>query len=128
MKLNVRYDEIWEVFELNDKDTEGLWISLDLEGEGLSKEEKEEKIQEAFDEQFNRPDYNSMHKFDRHRGYSSSRFEDGTLEKSEPKMNEVRDSEIFWREEILREKKSSTKPSVMRFGLFCGENPTGQKS
>ena len=36
MELNIRYDDIWEVVELNDKETEKLWISLALEDEGLS--------------------------------------------------------------------------------------------
>jgi len=31
VKLNVRYEDVWEVIEMDDKDTEKLWISLSLE-------------------------------------------------------------------------------------------------
>lgn len=66
MKLKIRYEEKYETVEV---DSEEMWISLSLEGgENLTQKEKETIIQEAFEEQFNKPEYNSWHKFDRHRG------------------------------------------------------------
>lgn len=58
-KLKIRYDETVQTLDLDEKATEQLWISLSLEGKGLSDSEKEQKIQEAFDIQYNRPEYNS---------------------------------------------------------------------
>ena len=74
MKLKVRYDESVQTIDLDAEATEQLWVSLSLEGEDLTQKERERMIQDAFEEQFNRPDYNSWHKFDRHRGYSPVRM------------------------------------------------------
>ena len=65
IKLRIRYDETVQTLDLDEKTTEQLWVSLSLEGEGLSDSEREQKIQAAFDIQYNRPEYNSWHKFDR---------------------------------------------------------------
>ena len=76
MKLNIWYEGYKEtVIELNAEETEGLWISLSLDGdEEMSQEERERKIQEAFDERFNKPDYNNWHKLRRHTGFSKSQY------------------------------------------------------
>ena len=39
---------------------------LSLQGENLSDSEKEKRIQEAFDEQYNKPEYNNWHRETRH--------------------------------------------------------------
>ena len=52
MKLKIRYDETVQTLDLDEKATEQLWVSLSLEGEGLSDSEREQKIQEAFDFQY----------------------------------------------------------------------------
>ena len=68
-----------------------------LEGEGVSKADKEKMIQEAWEEKFNKPDYNNWHKFDRHRGYSevqSGKDDDGD-DMGEPLMREVADDRAF---------------------------------
>ena len=62
MKLRIRYENEIQTIELNEKDTETLWVSLSLEGEGLSQKEKEMLIQETWEEQYNRPDYNQYHR------------------------------------------------------------------
>ena len=98
----MRYDDIWEVLELNDKDTEKLWISLSLEDEELTEEEKESRIQEAFDEQYNRPEYNIFHRETRHLGFSRSRNDGGAADASEPNPKRVKDKSIFSREEDTR--------------------------
>ena len=66
MKLRIRYENEIQTIELNEKDTETLWVSLSLEGVGLSQKEKEELIQETWEEQYNRPDYNQYHRETRH--------------------------------------------------------------
>lgn len=66
MKLKIRYENEIQTIELNEKETETLWVSLSLEGEGLSQKEKEELIQETWEEQYNKPDYNQYHRETRH--------------------------------------------------------------
>lgn len=111
MKLKIRYDETVQTLDLDEKATEQLWVSLTLEGEGLSDGEKEQKIQEAFDIQYNRPEYNNWHKFDRHRGYSraqsSAHDAEDDNETSEPLMSEVADDRIFRKDELDRNEKES---------------------
>ncbi len=111
MKLRIRYDETVQTLDLDEKATEQLWVSLSLEGEGLSESEKEQKIQDAFDTQYNRPEYNNWHKFDRHRGYSKAQSHvDGGEEDadtSEPLMSEVADDRIFRKDELDRDERES---------------------
>ena len=89
--------------DLDEKATEQLWVSLSLEGGGLSNSEKEKMIREAFDVNYNRPEYNSWHKFNRHRGSSKAQSKKTDGEKdadtSEPLMNEVADDRIFRKDE-----------------------------
>ena len=110
MKLKIRYDDVYQTVELNEKETEQLWVSLDLEGETLSQEEREALIQEAWEEQFNKPDYNSWHKSTRHRGYSKVLGNEEDIEADadfEPLMEEVADDRIFRRDELDREEQES---------------------
>ena len=66
MKLKIRYENKYQILEVN---SEEMWVSLSLEGdENLTQEEKEAMIQEAFEEQFNRPEYNSWHKINQNNG------------------------------------------------------------
>ena len=45
MKLKIRYDEAYQVLDLDEQATEQLWVSLDLDGgEALSQEEREKRI------------------------------------------------------------------------------------
>lgn len=72
MKLKIRYEQKYEIVEVN---SEEMWVSLSLEGsEDLTQEEKETLIQDAFEEQFNKPEYNNWHKFDRYRGNLKKQF------------------------------------------------------
>lgn len=67
MRLKVQVENQKIEFELNTEDTEKMWTCLSLEGEKLSQNEREKKIQDAFDVEFNRPEYNIWHKQDRHK-------------------------------------------------------------
>ena len=111
MKLKIRYDNAYQTLELDAEATEQLWITLSLEGDGLSQEEREKLIQDEWEERFNKPDYNSWHKFDRHRGFSKAQSENKDGEDdddtSEPLMEEVADDRIFRRDEIERDKHDS---------------------
>lgn len=40
MKLRIRYDETIQTLDLDENATEQLWVSLSLEGEGLSDRRK----------------------------------------------------------------------------------------
>lgn len=106
MKLRIRYDEAYQMLDLDEQATEQLWVSLDLEGEGLTQEEREKRIQEAFDAKYNRPEYNSWRKLNRHRGESKAKpGKDETeddFDTSEPLMSEVADDRIFRRDELVR--------------------------
>ena len=63
MKLMVRFENKFQTIELDAEDTEKLWVSLSLEEEeSLSQEQRESRIQEAFDKAFNKPEYNVWHR------------------------------------------------------------------
>lgn len=110
MKLKIRYDEAYQVLDLDGQATEQLWGSLDLDGgEALSQEEREKRIQEAFDEKYNRPEYNSWRKLNRHRSESKAKpGKDETeddVDTSEPLMSEVADDRIFRQDELACEER-----------------------
>ena len=67
MKLKIRYEQEFQTIELDTEATKQLWVSLSLEDEeGLSEKDREQRIQDAFDEQFNKPEYNIWHRETRH--------------------------------------------------------------
>lgn len=107
MKLKIRYENAYQTIELDEEAIKELWISLGIEDEEPEQEEKERRIQDAFEEQYNRPEYNNWHKFDRHRGFSKAQpGEDDSgdeVNSSEPLMKEVADDRIFWKSEIDRD-------------------------
>ena len=106
MEIKVRYDNQKQILELDEAATDELWVCLSLgSSAGMTEEEKRQTLQEAVDEYLNKPEYNSWHKFDRHRGESKAKPEDGEedLDTSEPLMSEVADDRIFRKDEIARE-------------------------
>lgn len=108
MKIRVIYENCFQYLELDTAAANQLWVSLSLGSSAdLSDEEKRKQLQSAFDEQFNRPDYNNWHQLDRHRGESKAKSEDGVDEwdASEPLMSEVIDDRIFRKDEIMCEQK-----------------------
>ena len=46
MRLKIRYEQEFQTIELDAEATEELWVSLSLEGEGLTQEEKETRSEE----------------------------------------------------------------------------------
>lgn len=118
MKLRIRYDNKYQTLELDAEETRQLWYSLDIdEGEELTPKERETRLQEAFDKSFNRPEYNSWHKFDRHRGESKAQpgkdEDEDDVDTSEPLMDEVADDRIFRQDEIVRDERES-------YDAICG--------
>ena len=111
MRLKIRYEQEFQTIELDAEATEELWVSLSLEGEGLTQEEKETLIQDTWEERFNRPDYNSWHKFDRHCGRSKAQpgkdDAEDEVDTNEPLMEEVADDRIFRKDELDRKERES---------------------
>ena len=66
MELKIRYENEMQTIVLNDQETEQLWISLSIEDEGLSQQEREQRIQEVWEEKMNKPEYNIWHRETRH--------------------------------------------------------------
>lgn len=127
MKLKIRYDDTIQTLDLDAEATQQMWVSLSLQDEELTDSEKEKRIQEAFDEQFNRPEYNNWHKFDRHRGYSKAQpgkdsIED-EIDSSEPLMDEVADDRIFRKYEIEHEKKEDYEAVCRRVRKILVKKP-----
>ena len=113
MQLKIRYDWRVQTIELDTEETEKLWVSLSLEGEDLSQEEREKKIQDAFDLEFNEEEYKNLRRSNRHKGYTKSLFEkDGCGDENgpdsfEPLMDEVLDDRIFRKHEIEQIEKET---------------------
>ena len=107
MKLRIRYENEYQTIELDTEEMDQLCVSLSLEGDDLTEEEKAEKVQEAWEEQFNRPDYNCWHYYDRHLGCSKARPGEGEdrQDRSDPLMGEVLDDRVFYRFEDARERQ-----------------------
>lgn len=67
MKLKIRYENEFQTIELDAKATEEMWVTLSIETDGaVTQEEKEQLIQDKWDEQFNKPEYNVYHRETRH--------------------------------------------------------------
>lgn len=67
MKLNIRFEDDYQTLELDEAATKSLWVCLSLEcEEDTPQKEREKMIQNAFEETFNRPEYNVFHRETRH--------------------------------------------------------------
>lgn len=102
MKIKMRYEDAYQTLEVETKEIE-KWLNISI-SEEESQEDYEKRVQDEIEVQFNRPDYNNWHKFDRHRGYSKAKPNDETdgIDTSEPLIDEVRDSSVFYEQEINR--------------------------
>lgn len=106
MLLKIRYDQEFQFINLSSEEKKQLMLSLSLDDcKELSEEECDKYIQTEFDNQFNKPEYNSWHKFYRHRGYSKSQLDDynnshDSIDINVPFMEEVMDDRVFYKDEI----------------------------
>ena len=101
MKLKIRYENEFQTIELDAKATDEMWVSLSLDcDEDMTKEEKEQFIQDAWDEQFNKPEYNNWHKHDRHTGVAKMKNKEGVVEVNtdEAIMAKATDKSVFTRD------------------------------
>lgn len=107
MKLKLRYEKEFTTFELNLSDIKG-WLNIDLQPDE-TEEEFAKRAQEQVDKEYNRPEYNIMHKQERHKGFSiSTKDEDGEETGDfEPSMSEVVDPSIFLKDEIDRNRQET---------------------
>lgn len=95
MKIKIRYEKEFTTFELNLSEIKG-WLNIDLQPDE-SEEEFEERVQEKVDKEYNKPEYNIMHKQERHKGFAISTKDENGEETGdfEPSMSEVVDPYIF---------------------------------
>ncbi len=77
MKIRILYDNKPTYLEVPDEDCT-IMIDADYEDRLSSAEDKEtvarRSVQAIIDEQFNKPEYNNWHKFDRYRGMPKKKF------------------------------------------------------
>lgn len=109
MKLKIRYEDRLQSIELNEDDVKSLWISLSLEGADMSSKEKEHLLQDTWDVEFNRGDYNNWHKHNRHSSQPHYTETDADPEAGgtwcEPLMEDTVDNRIFFKDELERERE-----------------------
>lgn len=78
MKIKIRYENEYQTLEVENVELE-RWLNISI-SEDESQEDYEKRIQDVIEERFNRPDYNSWHKHDRHTGNAYMKSKDGTVE------------------------------------------------
>ena len=78
MKIKMRYEDAYQTLEVETKEIE-KWLNISI-SEVESEEDYEKRIQEEIEVRYNRPDYNSWHKHDRHTGNAYMKSKDGTVE------------------------------------------------
>lgn len=78
MKIKMRYEDAYQTLEVETKEIE-KWLNISI-SEVESEEDYEKRIQEEIGVRYNRPDYNSWHKHDRHTGNAYMKSKDGTVE------------------------------------------------
>ena len=78
MKIKIRYENEYQTLEVENMELE-KWLNISI-SEEESQEDYEKRVQDVIEERFNRPDYNSWHKHDRHTGNAYMKSKDGTVE------------------------------------------------
>lgn len=95
MKIKIRYENEYQTLEVENMELE-KWLNISI-SEEESQEDYEKRIQDVIEERFNRPDYNSWHKHDRHIGVATMRNRNGEVEvnSEEAVMSKAVDSSIY---------------------------------
>ena len=78
MKIKIRYENEYQTLEVETMELE-RWLNIAI-SEDESQEDYEKRIQEEIEVQFNRPDYNSWHKHNRHMGNVKIKNKEGEVE------------------------------------------------
>lgn len=115
MKITMQNNDKKVELEVDLNELKG-WLSIELV-DGESEETLQKRIQSEIDEKFNKPDHKNWRRHNRHIGYSKAKYEDG--EESfdhfkEPLIDEVRDSRIFFKDEIERDTKEEYEECLTR--------------
>lgn len=106
MKIIIQDNNKKVEFDVDLNELKG-WLSIELM-DGESEETLQKRVQAEIDEKLNKPDYNNWHRHNRHIGYSKALSEDGDASFGhfkEPLIEEVKDSRIFYRDEIEIERE-----------------------
>lgn len=104
IRIRIRCNERFVTFELSVDEIRN-WLDI-----AFIPDDTEEKFrvraQALVDERYNRPEYNVMHKQERHKGFIEPvKDENGEeIGEFELRIRDVRDSSIFFKDEIDREK------------------------
>lgn len=98
MKINIRYENEYQTLEVENVELE-RWLNISI-SEEESQEDYEKRIQEEIEERFNKADYNSWHKHDRHTGNAKMKNKEGVIEVNteEAIMTKAADQSIFTRD------------------------------
>lgn len=80
MKVVIRYETKRITFNLSDEEARQMGCCVNIDLESILEDERQSKLQEACDEQFNRSDYNNWHKYWRHQGDSKAQPDDESEE------------------------------------------------
>lgn len=107
MIIKICYEKEFATFELNLSDIKG-WLNIYLQPDE-SEEEFEKRTHEEVDKDYNRQEYNIMHKQERQKGFVISTKDEYGEETGdfEPNRSEVVDPSIFLKDEIDRNKQES---------------------
>ncbi len=117
MKLKVVYENKAQYLEINDEELARLTVSLGINASGATHEEKEQMVQEAFDAQFNRTDYNNWHKMERHWGNPETKGDSDEKDYNNglginDGYDQFAEEEKRWEEEEVRAKIRKTLPPL----------------
>lgn len=98
MKIKIRYENEYQTLEVENMELE-KWLNISI-SEEESQEDYEKRIQDVIEERFNRPDYNSWHKHDRHTGNAKMKNKEGFIEVNteEAIMTKAIDQSVFTRD------------------------------
>lgn len=98
MKIKIRYENEYQTLEVENMELE-KWLNISI-SEEESQEDYEKRIQDVIEERFNRPDYNSWHKHDRHTGNAKMKNKEGVIEinNEEAIMAKAIDQSVFTRD------------------------------
>jgi len=78
MKIKMRYENKYQTLEVETAEME-KWLNISI-SDDESQEDYEKRIQEEIDAAYNRSDYNSWHKHNRHSGNAIFKNKDGKIE------------------------------------------------
>lgn len=98
MKIKICYENEYQTLEVENMELE-KWLNISI-SEEESQEDYEKRVQDVIEERFNRPDYNSWHKHDRHTGNAKMKNKEGVIEvnNEEAIMAKAIDQSVFTRD------------------------------